>query len=294
MKVRYILLLLLPTTLLSSCVRDEFMPCPPLQINLTVKDKNYFNVDKVDMEQRVDENLAFREYVPTLHYMLRDAATEQVVAERSLFDVEGDEKDFAITFPEELPHGRYILTVWGGMDGTTPLAGNRLSVAFHPGMAEGMDIYMANDTLIYDAGNFAYTLGMERTKGKLVIQGVDLPEGLRLSKKTVGGLCGRVDSNFRYADESTVYTETRWNSPKELVTKTLLAPSVKKDGSLLAVSLHGADGEDFNTLVPADVKITVKRNELTVLRYVYQPTGDFSIYILVNGNWEVVHGMEID
>lgn len=101
MKVRYILLLLLPTTLLSSCVRDEFMPCPPLQINLTVKDKNYFNVDKVDMEQRVDENLAFREYVPTLHYMLRDAATEQVVAERSLFDVEGDEKDFAITFPEE-------------------------------------------------------------------------------------------------------------------------------------------------------------------------------------------------
>ena len=29
----------------SSCIRDSIPPCPPLQVTLTVKDKNYFNID---------------------------------------------------------------------------------------------------------------------------------------------------------------------------------------------------------------------------------------------------------
>ncbi len=39
------------------------------------------------------------------------------------------------------------------------------------------------------------------------------------------------------------------------------------------------------------------RNEITILRYVYQESdngADFDIYIRVNGNWELLHEMEID
>ena len=37
------------------------------------------------------------------------------------------------------------------------------------------------------------------------------------------------------------------------------------------------------------------RNELTVLKYIYQEQeDDFAIYLLVNDNWEKIHGMTID
>ena len=98
MKTRNILYMILAVAVLSSCVRDEIEPCPPLQVNITVKDKNYFNVDKVELEERLPEDLAFREYIPTLHYMLRDAATGEVVEEQGVFPVDGDGKTFPIPF----------------------------------------------------------------------------------------------------------------------------------------------------------------------------------------------------
>ena len=37
------------------------------------------------------------------------------------------------------------------------------------------------------------------------------------------------------------------------------------------------------------------RNELTVLRYVWnEEKEDFEVFMLVNDNWEMVHGMEIE
>lgn len=79
--------LLLGAVLLTShaCVRDEIEPCPPLQVNIEVKDKNYFNVDKVELEEKLSEELAFRAYIPTLHYTLRDATTGKAVAEPGRF-----------------------------------------------------------------------------------------------------------------------------------------------------------------------------------------------------------------
>ena len=110
------LLLLLSAPLLASCIRDQLDDCPPLRVEIGVKDKNYFNVDKVDMEEQRSDSLAFRQYVPTLFYMLRDAATGDVVEEQGVFPVEGDGKTVPVDFCPCLPHGRYILTVWGGLD----------------------------------------------------------------------------------------------------------------------------------------------------------------------------------
>ena len=48
---------------------------------------------------------------------------------------------------------------------------------------------------------------------------------------------------------------------------------------------------------PEDVKLTMSRNVVTVVRFVYQegtPGDGFAIYVLVNDNWEQIHSMEID
>ena len=45
----HILVTLLAAAPFSSCVRDDIEACPPLQVNVTVKDKNYLNVYKATM-----------------------------------------------------------------------------------------------------------------------------------------------------------------------------------------------------------------------------------------------------
>ena len=69
---KYLLFSLLVFT---SCIKEDPEACPPLQVNITVKDKNYFNVDNLPIQVRRSETLPFREYIPTLHYILRDAET---------------------------------------------------------------------------------------------------------------------------------------------------------------------------------------------------------------------------
>lgn len=224
---------LLAVTPFSSCVRDDIEACPPLQVNVTVKDKNYLNVDKAtlnmaNLNEKLPDDLAFRAYVPTLCYVLRDAATGKVMHEQAVFAVEGDAQQVPLMFPESLPHGKYVLTVWGGLDNADQLSADRLSLNLHAQQAPGADVFVTNDTLVYDAWNHLYSVDMERTKGKLVIQATNLPKGITASCKSVDGLFGKVNSSFGYADTVSVSTSNIWDSPAEILTKTILAPSVKK------------------------------------------------------------------
>lgn len=107
----------------SSCIRDSIPPCPPLQVTLTVKDKNYFNIDdavKLGLMERKAENLPFRDYVSTLYYIVHDAEGK-VVAEQKNTLVDNDDQTQLITLPESLPYGKYTLTVWGNMKSDEPL-----------------------------------------------------------------------------------------------------------------------------------------------------------------------------
>lgn len=286
-------ILLLSLLLFSSCVRDEILPCPPLQVHIAVKDKNYFNVDKVELEERKSEDLALKAYVPTLYYQLRDIATGEVVEEQGVFEVTGDEKTFPITFCDCIPHGTYVLTVWGGLDDDTTLGDDPLTAILHAEKQEGADFYLTNDTLIYDAWKYDYTVEMERTKGKLIIQVENLPDDVNYSDKTVDGLFQNLNSGFNYADITEVYTEAEWSTSLKIATKTILAPSTKEKGSVVKAHFYDKPDRVTPILTPKAVSVTMKRNELTVLRYVYDGS-DFTIYVLVNDNWEEVHGMTID
>lgn len=293
MKTTYILPVLLGV-FISSCVRDEIPDCPPLRVNIAVKDKNYFNVDKVELEERLSDDLPFREYVPTLYWVLRDLNTGDIVDESPLITVSGDERTVTPDICPCVPHGKYVLTVWGGLDSRDALSEDMTSLTFHPGNTEGKDVYMTNDTLLYDAWHNDYTVELERTKGKLIIEKLNLPSEITASEKTVTGLFGDVNSVFRYGGETSVTRRTEFVPSPQVVTKTVLAPSLKEDGSRLSLNFTG-EAAKSSPLIPKTVNITMRRNELTVLRYVWnEGEKDFTIYILVNDNWEVVHNMGLE
>lgn len=293
-KITYILLLATSFSL-GSCIRDKVEPCPPLQVNIVVKDKNYFNVDKVQWEERKNENLAFGEYVPTLYYTLRDAITGKVVEEQGVFDVVGNGTTFPVTFCDCIPHGKYVLTVWGGLKDNTPLGDNSLTAVLHAENKEGTDVYMTNDTLIYDAWNYNYTVDMERAKGKLIIEVEDLPDYVNYSDKTIGGLYKNLNFDFKYSEATSVYSQNEWEPSSDIVIKTLLAPSQVEKGSVVHLNFYDWADRTMPALTPRDVEVTMKRNELTVLKYVYvDGKKDFFIYILVNDEWEMLHNMNID
>lgn len=290
-------ILLLPAMTFTSCIRDEIEDCPPLQINIAVKDKNYFNIDNVEAEQRKGYNLAFREYVPTLYYVLRDLNTGDVVEESGVFEVKGDKQILTIDLCPCIPHGRYVLTVWGGMSNLDAISEDGLSLDLNPNSTEGEDIYMTNDTILYDAWHNNHTVEMERTKGKLIIEKKweCLPEGINGSRKEINGVYDNVNNAFKYTGITDVLATHLWEPEHNIITKTVLSPSLKENGTKLHLDFINASDPSSPLLTPKDVKITMKRNELTVLRYVWDcEKQDFIIYALLNNSWTIISQMDIE
>lgn len=306
----HLLLLVVATGLaFTSCIRDEIAECPPLRITVTVKDKNYFNVDDVvakGLIEKKDENLSFREYVSTLYYIVRDESGN-TVAEHTTYTVEGDAKEETIELPSSLPYGKYKVTVWGNMKSDRPIGDNPSTGDMESADAADNDVYLTEDEVDYRLGSENHTVTLERTKGRLLIKAEGLPDYVNLSQKTLEDVYSIVSSGFNYSRLTDLSSTTRWTQKNDITTHTLSCPSQEMEKSTLDVSFHnegptrsGGDGTDgFRSLYPEKVKLTMGRNELTVVRYVYEPEGGggddrFSIYILVNDNWEQVNEMEIE
>ena len=293
----------------SSCIRDSIPPCPPLQVTLTVKDKNYFNIDdavKLGLMERKAENLPFRDYVSTLYYIVHDAEGK-VVAEQKNTLVDNDDQTQLITLPESLPYGKYTLTVWGNMKSDEPLGEDATTAEMEAVGAAANDIYLASATFDYRYGNEEHLLAMERTKGDLLIKAEGIPDNIDFSTKDIQDIYNFVDNGFQYSTLTDIHTELDWQEIRsEIKSETLMCPSPSYEGSTLSVmfidkSAAGTQGRAtyHPTLEPQDVNITMGRNEITILKYVYvdeggSGEGDFEIYLRVNDNWELLHGMELD
>lgn len=293
----------------SSCIRDSIPPCPPLQVTLTVKDKNYFNIDdavKLGLMERKAENLPFRDYVSTLYYIVHDAEGK-VVAEQKNTLVDNDDQTQLITLPESLPYGKYTLTVWGNMKSDEPLGEDATTAEMEAMGAAANDIYLASATFDYRYGNEKHTLAMERTKGNLLIKAEGVPDNIDFSTKDIQDIYNFVDNGFQYSTLTDIHTELDWQEIRsEIKSETLMCPSPSYEGSTLSVmfidkSAAGTQGRAtyHPTLEPQDVNITMGRNEITILKYVYvdeggSGEGDFEIYLRINDNWELLHDMELD
>lgn len=293
--IQYLLVSIASLPLISSCIREGAESCPPLQVEISVKDKNYFNVDNVPLETRKSESLAFREYVPTLYYTLRDAATGEIIEEQGVFSVTGSEPTQSITFCECLPFGKYILTVWGGLADNTPLTDRSLTDILHVNQAEGKDIYLVHDTLVYDLEHTHYPAALQRTTGKLLIQIINLPATVRYADNSVSRIYERVNQELKYTRPVTVHKQDAWDAASEIVLHTILAPSTGDFQSTVHLNLYDKEDRTNPTLTPKDVNITLKRNELTTLKYVYDDERrDFNIYLLNNDTWEMIYNLDIN
>lgn len=303
MKRYYIsyLLILAAAMLSTSCIRDAIADCPPLSIKIAVKDKNYFNVDQVDLEAKVAEDLPFKEYVPSLYWTLRDFETGDVIDYHSLVDVEADGETIPLSVRSDLKHGKYILTVWGGMETEGALGDDPSVFNLHRDNTELNDVYLTNDTIVYDPWNSDFLVELERIKGKLIIEGVNLPEDVTRSQESIEGLYSYVDYSFHYSDRVSVTktSDLDWNQDPEaeglVVNTAVLSPSAGTDGAVLTMRFHRGDESSNNIHTAPSVNININRNELTVVRYEWDDEDDdFKIYVLVNGNWEEISQMEID
>ena len=296
----------------NSCIHDDIPTCPPMTIRIDVKDKNYFNVDEVEAETRRADNLPFRDYVPAVRWTLRDASTGETVASRSFYAVEGDQSVETVTFPEDLLFGKYVFTVWG-TDGEPSSDAEGQQVEMHRSGAEGADVYLTNDTIVYDSRHSDFTVSMERVKGKLVIEKVGIPEGYTLSDKSVDALFSTVSREFEYAGVTSVAKSETLAGP-DAVTRTILAPSLTHGASTLSIQFrrpalkdkgkgsidNGADsGEEISTdeetLQPRPVNISMERNRITALRYTWSPSArDFIIQVIVDGRWQTVYNLGLE
>ena len=293
----------------SSCIRDSIPPCPPLQVTLTVKDKNYFNIDdavKLGLMERKAENLPFRDYVSTLYYIVHDAEGK-VVAEQKNTLVDNDNQTQLITLPESLPDWKNTLTVRGNKKSDEPLGEDATTAEMEAVGAAANDIYLASATFDYRYGNEKHTLAMERTKGNLLIKAEGIPDNIDFSTKDIQDIYNFVDNGFQYSTLTDIHTELDWQEIRsEIKRETLMCPSPSYEGSTLSVmfidkSAAGTQGRAtyHPTLEPQDVNITMGRNEITILKYVYvdeggSGEGDFEIYLRINDNWELLHDMELD
>lgn len=292
------------TVMLIGCVRDSLPECPPLKVTLTVKDKNYFNIDdavKLGYLERKAEDLPFRDYVGTLYYVVHDA-DGQVVAEQKNFEVDNEEQVQTITLPVSLPYGAYTVTVWGNMKSETPLGEDATAAEMEEVGAATNDIYLASATFDYQYGNEEHTLALERTKGNLLIRAEGIPDNIDFSTKDIEDIFGWVDNSFNYSSPTDIHTELEWAVQNNIITETLMCPSPSYEGSTLSVSFidksavqtQGRAAALAPTLEPQDVHITMGRNEITILKYVYKGNDDFDVFVRVNDNWEDIHGMEVE
>lgn len=270
--------LLLPVLAFTSCIRDEIAECPPMQITVAVKDKNYFNIDDVAAKgliEKKDENLPFREYVSTLYYIVHDEAGN-TVAEQHTYEVTGDAKEEVINLPSDLPYGKYRVTVWGNMKSDRPLGDNPADAELESSDAANNDVYLADTEVDFRLGSEHHTVELERTKGRLIIKAEGLPDYISFSEKTVFDVYSVITSGFDYSRLTDLYSQTRWTQKNEMTTHTLTCPSQQFEKSTLDVAFHdesvARDG-GFRSLYPEEIKITMGRNELTVVKYIFVEEG---------------------
>lgn len=289
--------LLLLVVGMSSCIRDDIQPCPPLQVMIDIQDKNYSNIDFVEQQtgliHRLDENMSFRSYIQKLFYALYDLRTGELVLIRHLHDVTGDAAMATAYLPEDLPFGRYRLVVWGNINTETGILENGRFYDLHMGGVEGYDVYMTADELLYDEWNYQYIVKLKRLKGELLIQTEGFPDGIGWSQKMVTNVMGNVDYGLHYSESEDVITQRTWTKSAGYVSNTCIAPSASENGSEVRALLYDSPAMTESVIEVQPVTTTLRRNEITVLRYVYNPdTGTTDAFILMDDGWNEVINLE--
>ena len=282
---------------MTGCIREDIEPCPPLSVKIAVKDKNYANIADIEqqgLDSRVDENQPFRAYIQKLYYSLTDVKTGEVVFTQHLHDVQGDAEMATAYLPEDLPFGTYALTVWGNIDNEAPIQEDGRYYTMHTDEVEGYDVYMTNDTLVYDYDRADYIVELERVKGKLIVQGLNLPADVHWSRKAAGHRSLYAVRHGLYAGGGSVFDVTSWQGQPEVITHTVLAPTAEDTRSAAQFNLYDSEAMTTPRLSTGQIPIDMERNRIEVIRLDYNGEADkLDVYLLVNARWEHVYDLEL-
>lgn len=143
-----------------------------------------------------------------------------------------------------------------------------------------------------------FSCGMRRLKGKLILATERMPEAYAFSEWKVSDIMSRFSAEGGYREPTTLAFGRSWEREEPaMVAKSLLAPSRKRGASQVDLRYHVGDrpSEGGNWIAPEPVCVTMSRNELTILRYEYDPCCcRFNIFILINDNWETLHIMDVE
>ncbi len=288
----------LACAVLSGCVREDIEDCPPLSVKIAIKDKNYSNIADIErqgLDSRVDENQPFRAFIQKLYYSLTNVETNEVVFTQHLHEVQGDAMEATAYLPEDLPFGKYALTVWGNIDNEEPVREDGRYYTMHTNEVEGYDVYMTNDTLVYDYDRANYTVELERVKGKLLVQGVNLPADVNWSRKEISNLSLYAGRHGLYAGSGNVVDVTSWDGQPEVITHTVLAPTAEDGNSTVQFNLYDDEAMTKPRFETGQIGIDIDRNTIEVVRLDYNGEADkLDVYILVNSHWQHIYDLDID
>lgn len=266
--------------IVSSCTKDDSDCLSQYSIKVFVKDINYSNIGNFPQLTPVSEGLPFRSYIGTIYYTLRDIGTGAVVDEAPVMAVAGDKTFYSLAF-NNISKGEYELTVWGNLTPDVPAG------TLHPNGKEHTDIFMGTDTLYFDSSYKKSELGLERTKGKLLVISTNFPSETGRIDEAISTVSQFVDPYLVYTGNGQVAKSQSFQNMVE----TFLAPSAGNVKSKLKLSYFSKDALSSLILTFPEIELAIHKNEITAVAVDYEKA---EIWLFINGNWSNIIHPEID
>lgn len=271
--------------LVSSCIHKDFSDCPADKylVKVSVKDKNYANINSFPELASVAEDSPFRFFAGTIYYTLTDAATGSLVRESAVAAVSGDDAAYLITF-DDIPAGEYALTVWSNVTTDYPAG------ILHQDGKEHTDIYLATRTLKFDYSYQTAELALQRAKGELLLLCRNFPPAVTGIGQTVTNVYQKVDAGFSYSGS----THVDKRGVFQPVLTTLLAPS-SEGRSKLKLNFYTGTAQRSLFLDLPEMDLTVKRNEISAIAVDFKEAdGIYEVWTFINGQWTMTHRLDIE
>ena len=278
----WVLVLLLPV---SSCIKEDLEECPAqFTVKVFIEDKQYINISEIPQLSRKDETLPFRDFVGTIHYSLHNLLTGEVADSSSFTPVIDDAQFYTIAF-NDIPDGRYELTIWGNVTQDTDPR------ILHANGSEQTDLYMATSTLDFTSGFQTTDVMMKRAKADLLLVCNNFPSDFTHVEEKVSSVYQSVDPHFVYAGNTGV-VKTASLLP---VNQFFLAPTVTGTNSKVNLRFFNPNNTDKNSAIEfPEFNVTLSRNKISVISVDYSPeTTSWEIWTFINGEWTLIHHLDI-
>lgn len=271
--------------LAGSCIKDDLSDCPSRYlVHVSVKDKNYSNVDMFSELAKTDENLPFRNFSGTVYYTLTNTQTGTVTEQSAVMQVAGDDKSYPITF-NNIPDGDYVLTVWGNLSTDVPAG------ILHPDGKEHTDVYVGTGKLHFSSSYQPEEVTLERTKGGVLLMLSDFPASIVRVEETVDNVYQTVDPTLNYVGSTSVDK----NVPFQSTLLSTIAPTSGAGTSKLNLRFYTSTQASEPIFTVPAVELNILRNQLAGVKIRYnQADGVLEVSTSINGVWTLVHNLDID